>query len=83
MHLDDDYSVISSQIVHFPLKFANDAMHTVKFRGFGVLNHAIILGMLFLHKFNLIAYCQNETITCQHLQLTSVSPSIFLAAPPD
>ena len=52
MHLADNYQVVSYQIVNLLLKFANGAVHTVEFWVVPALNHAIILGMPFLHIFN-------------------------------
>ena len=51
-HLDDNSSVISHQIVHLPLIFANDDVHTVESWVVSILNHAIILRKSFFHKFN-------------------------------
>ena len=52
VHLSDNYSVVSHQIVHLPLHFADGAIHTVEFRVVYALNHAIILGMPFLPTLN-------------------------------
>ena len=49
MHLADNYSVITHQIVHVLLLFADGTIHTVEFRVIPALNHATILGMPFLH----------------------------------
>ena len=31
VHLSDNYAAISHHIVHFPLKFADDTVHTIEF----------------------------------------------------
>ena len=52
VHLADNSSAVSHQIVHLPLLFADGAVHTAESWAVPALNHAIILGMPFLHKFN-------------------------------
>ena len=52
LHLADNSFVISHHIVHLPLQFADSAIYTVGFWAVPILNHAIILRMLFLHTFN-------------------------------
>ena len=47
VHLTDNYSVVSHQIVYLTLKFTDSAVHPVEFWAFPLLNHAIILGMPF------------------------------------
>ena len=63
MHLADNSSVISHQVVHLQLKFADGAMHTVKLWVVPALNHIIILGMPFLHKFIPSNYWKKHTYT--------------------
>ena len=62
VHLADNSLVISHQTVHLPLQFADSAIYTVKFE-VSALNHAIILGMLFLHKLNPSIDWKTHTIT--------------------
>ena len=45
MHLVENSSVVSYQIMHLSLQFADGAIHTVKFCVVSALNHAIILGL--------------------------------------
>ena len=52
VHLADNFSVISHQIVHLLVQFADGVVHTVEFWAVPVLNHAITLGMPFLHTLN-------------------------------
>ena len=52
MDLAGSYLVVSHQNVYLPLIFADSAVHTVKFWVVLALNHAIVLKMPFLHKFN-------------------------------
>ena len=52
MHLTDKSLVISHQDVHLPFQLADSAKFTVEFHVEPVSNNAIILGMLFLYKFN-------------------------------
>ena len=54
VHLADNPLVISHQIVHLPLRFANSAIQTVEFRVVLALNNAIIIGMTLLHIFTLV-----------------------------
>ena len=63
MHLSDNSSVISHQIVHLPLKFADGAIHTVEFRVVPALNHAIILEIPFLYTLNPSINWKTHTIT--------------------
>ena len=62
VHLADNYLVISHQIVQLPLKFADGAVHSVEFSVVAALNHAIILGMPFLHILNPRIYWYTHTI---------------------
>ena len=62
LHLADNSSMISSQIVHLSLVFAYGAMRTVEFWLVPVLNHTMIFGMPFLHNFNSSIDWQNQTI---------------------
>ena len=52
VHLAENYSVISDQIVHLPLQFADGAIYTVEFWVVPAFNHAILLGMPFLYTLN-------------------------------
>ena len=63
VHLADNSSVISHHIVHLPLYFADGAIHTVEFRVVPALNHAIMLGMPFLHTFSPSIDWKTRTIT--------------------
>ena len=63
VHLANNSSVISHQIVHLPLQFADVAIHTVGFWIVPALNHAIILRMPFLHILNPIIDRKSHTIT--------------------
>ena len=63
VHLADNSSFISHQIVHLPLQFADGAIHTVEFRVVPALNHAIILGIPFLHTLNPSIDWKTHTIT--------------------
>ena len=63
VHLADNSSVISHQIVHLPLQFTNIAIHTVEFRVVPALNHNIVLGMPFLHTLKLSIDCKTQIIT--------------------
>ena len=51
VHLADNSSANSHQIVHLPHKYAGIAVCTVELWVVPALNHAIILGTLFLYKF--------------------------------
>ena len=63
MHLDDNSSAISHQIMHLPLKFADGAVRTIEFWVVPELNRAIILVLPFLHKFDPNINCFNHTFT--------------------
>ena len=63
VHFLDNSSIISHQIVHLPLRFADGAVHTVEFQVVPPLNHAIILGMHFLHRLIPSVDFLNHTIT--------------------
>ena len=62
MHLDNNSLVISHQIVYLLLNFADSAVDAVEFWVVPALNHAIILGIPFLHIYNPIINCKNYTI---------------------
>ena len=63
LHLADNSTAISHQIVHLALKFSDGTMHIVEFRVVLALNHAIILEIPFQHKFNPSIDWENQTIT--------------------
>ena len=63
MHLADSYTVISHQIMHLPIIFDDGAVHTVEFWVVPILNHAIILGIPFLHELYPSFDWKNHTIT--------------------
>ena len=52
VHLTDISLFFSHQIVYLPLQFGGGAIHTFEFWVVPALNHAIILGMPFLHTLN-------------------------------
>ena len=63
LHLADASSVISHQIVHLPLQFADRAIYTVEFWVVPALNYTIILGMHFLHTLNSSIDWKTHTVT--------------------
>ena len=66
--------------MHLPLKFADNAVHTVEFRVIPTLNHAKILVMPFLQKISPNINWWIHIITFCHPQLTSVSFRLLPAA---
>ena len=83
VYLAENSSIVFHQIVHLPVQYADGTIYTVEFRIIPVLNHAIILGMPFVHAFNPNINCKIYTITCQYPQLTSILPPVVPAAPLD
>ena len=63
VHLADNSSAVSHQIVHLLLQSTDVDIHTVEFRVVPALNHAIILGISFLHILNPSINWKAHTIT--------------------